>query len=458
MRYNVEGKINSLKGYDTIIFEGEEILGYPDKLALTAASMRKHNIRYGNIEIIKQAGDKKLKSLLKTAVVRVHSIPEDELKKLNYEKVLSRLGRAVRERSIRLLYIRPFLPAYGPSSLGSLRTGEDPVKYNLEYLSQLKKEIQTTGYKLGRASAPRKMQPQGWQVLVLGVGVLIVALLLLDSFIRIPWYLMYLVLIFSVFAMVYQGVGSHGFLLEKALALLAAIVFPSYAVISQFSKSEESAHPFIASVIILMNVVAETLLGVFLVLGILANTQFMLTSQTFIGVKIALLAPILIVAFYFFFIGEGRFILKKAKERFLNMWFARIPLYSIFLALALLGALFIFVARSGNFVIPVAEAEKYIRLILEKVLMVRPRLKEFLIGYPALFLGAYLFSVNRKSFLWVILPIAVIAPISLINTFCHIHTPLLISTVRSLNGLVLGVVVGGILTLGVSAIYKIWKF
>ena len=43
-------------------------------------------------------------------VVRVHSVPKDELKKLKKDEVVRRFVRAAKERKVRLIYIRPFLP------------------------------------------------------------------------------------------------------------------------------------------------------------------------------------------------------------------------------------------------------------------------------------------------------------------------------------------------------------
>jgi len=35
-----------------------------------------------------------------------------------------------------------------------------------------------------------------------------------------------------------------------------------------------------------------------------------------------------------------------------------------------------------------------------------------------------------------------IAPISILNSFSHIHTPLMVSFARTINGLILGIVIG----------------
>jgi hypothetical protein len=74
---------------------------------------------------------------------------------------------------------------------------------------------------------------------------------------------------------------------------------------------------------------------------------------------------------------------------------------------------------------------------------VRPRTKEFLIGYPLLWLA--LGGVLRgrvRGWTWFVAALGTVAPISVINSFCHVHTPLWITLQRSLWGLFLGFLCG----------------
>ena len=99
----------------------------------------------------------------------------------------------------------------------------------------------------------------------------------------------------------------------------------------------------------------------------------------------------------------------------------------------------LYVIRSGNYV-TISGLELMIRQFLEDVFFIRPRFKEMLIGYPALILGFWFLdrSFNRQ-FLWLFNALGVIAFSSLINSFCHFHTPVLISFYRSMMGVLLGV-------------------
>ena len=97
--------------------------------------------------------------------------------------------------------------------------------------------------------------------------------------------------------------------------------------------------------------------------------------------------------------------------------------------------------------------EKFGRAFLENALSIRPRTKEFLIGYPALMIACFYYFRGHSKWLWLILAVGALAPISMTNSFCHIHTPLVITVTRSCIGLILGIVVGLVLYL----VYELWS-
>lgn len=107
----------------------------------------------------------------------------------------------------------------------------------------------------------------------------------------------------------------------------------------------------------------------------------------------------------------------------------------------------VFLMRSGNFpLISVSDSERHLRDALENFLGVRPRFKEFLIGNPLLLWGLHRWK-NRSSEFNVRLADALLliggllAPISIINTFCHLHIPVVLGLLRTLHGLCLGALV-----------------
>ncbi len=438
---NLPLKISALKEFDTVIFEGEEILGYPDAVKSTADALRKNKINYGYIEIVKQDGDKSLRRWMGREVIRVHSVPKEELKKITKEEAVKRFVRAARERKVKLIYLRPFLPP---------QIDAYPVAYNLDYFSKIKTGLESAGFVLGKAEPTHPLRVKGWHILILGMGVVIGLIFLINYYIRIPVLLSFLLLILAAGGILFLGSAGYSTLLQKGLALLAAVIFPALAVISSLSMTKKIQFGLWNAVLIVLNVVAETLIGVFLLLGLLADYRFMLGVETFAGVKLALVLPILLVAFYFI-LKQGEGSVRERVKTFLRM---DVKLAVVIIGLVVLGALGIFVARSGNFVLPVPGVEKYFRNFLETVLFIRPRTKEFLIGYPFLFLAATFLMRGRRKWLWILASLGTIAPVSVFNSFAHIHTPIIVSMIRTINGLALGIIIGAIVALIANGLIK----
>jgi hypothetical protein len=79
------------------------------------------------------------------------------------------------------------------------------------------------------------------------------------------------------------------------------------------------------------------------------------------------------------------------------------------------------------------------------VLSVRPRFKEFLIGFPAMMLLPALLPLHRRAIGWLLALAIGVGIGDVIDTFSHLHTPLEISLLRVINGLIIGGVVGTLL-------------
>jgi hypothetical protein len=109
------------------------------------------------------------------------------------------------------------------------------------------------------------------------------------------------------------------------------------------------------------------------------------------------------------------------------------------------------IVRSGNASPSLrAGSEQGVRDYLEKTLDVRPRFKEFAMGYPLLLVG-FLMQRSRKrrkigdprAVIW----LGMMGPISTVNTFCHLHSPLALAFERSGLGILLGSIIGVMLYL-----------
>ena len=102
----------------------------------------------------------------------------------------------------------------------------------------------------------------------------------------------------------------------------------------------------------------------------------------------------------------------------------------------------VYILRTGDGMLSVSVGEQRARNWLERVLLFRPRTKEFLIAYPAI-AAAYCCAAHRSRLTaWLFGVFGAIGFASVANTFCHIRAHFLVSLLRTGLGLVLGLVLG----------------
>jgi hypothetical protein len=229
-----------------------------------------------------------------------------------------------------------------------------------------------------------------------------------------------------------QGLKGEGYVLDQAqdpaypvrggytswllMALFAAAAVPLLAVL--LGKNRKS--PLLAYGT--ANLV--TLSGGLFIAALLADITFMQKIIETPGVKAVMLAPLLAVPFILYSHNDWR-----------RAWSSPLRVQHVAAAACVLAILALLYIRSGNNAATWLQPEHGMRQFFENLLAIRPRTKEFLFGQPLLFLGFY---YRRKWLLW----LGIIGQISVMNTFLHAHTPVMISLVRSLHGIWLGLLVG----------------
>ena len=163
----------------------------------------------------------------------------------------------------------------------------------------------------------------------------------------------------------------------------------------------------------------------------------------FSGVKLTLLLPPLLLLFHD--------LTRRVHPETIGEIIVRPAIWGeLVLIGVMLLAMLVMALRSDN-VSNVPALEVAFRDFMERVMVVRPRTKEFLIGYPALVLYWYLVrSKYIPHYREVVRIAAVLAFCSAVNTFCHFHTLLYLSVIRVLNGWWLGLLLG---TVGVAALH-----
>ena len=445
-----------------IIFEGESVLGYPSKenLIHTAELLKIKEYPFGIIEFAGQKGIETVAHQASELAVRVHSITKEEMEIISKQKATERWIRAAKERKVRIFYIKPFM-----------KSSSNLIEDNISYIRTIKEELEISGFNTGRASilSATYQEPKIF-ILLLILGVISGGIILLKDIFNIKKYQEYSLLFLGILFSLILFFLNQEILLIKLMALLAALIFPTLAIINNeryflgnidsklkdiqdLSKNNPSFIQMIKEVLSgFFRIILITLSGALLIAALLSNNKFMLGIEQFSGIKISYLVPLLLVLTIMWLkVNKGKLmILENIKKPILIEHVIIMAFFAVFLV--------IYISRSGNFsFLPVLDIEEKIRIFLEKTLIARPRNKEFLIGYPALLLAMSMNYLKIKEFKIPIIIIGTIGPVTLINTFCHIHTPFLFSMLRTFNGVWLGLALGLIIITIFYYLVKIFR-
>jgi len=379
----------------------------------------------------------------------VFSLAPEELAGLTPAQARDKFVLAAHERNVRILYVRPFL---------STSAGVDPIQANLEYVGSIADELTRSGYKLGKAAPlPVVGTPAPWFALAalgaLAAGALAAAETggALGYSVRPAW--------------LYAGVAAglaitlatmalhHVTLWRELVALLAALAFPILAMLWFVPGARRETWPanvrlgggavLARSLAGLWGMSAASALGGFMVAALLAEWSFMMEARLFLGVKVLIVLPVVIVGLAVAAAQAGpEGVWPRVRE-----WL-RQPLrleYGILL-IVIGGAALFALGRTGNTGLPaLGGLEVKVRTVLERLLVARPRTKEFLIGHPAMMLAIALAYLGARR--WV-LPLAMAGAVgqtNLVDSFSHIHTPLVYVVERTVYALVIGSVIGAVL-------------
>jgi hypothetical protein len=174
-----------------------------------------------------------------------------------------------------------------------------------------------------------------------------------------------------------------------------------------------------------------------LVAALLSQWEFMMAVSTFLGVKVAHVAPALLAGLWLAFADRpGRW---PDRLRDASRWLARPLGVGVALVALVAGAgAVLLLARTGNVSVPLSGVEQRLRETLEAALGARPRTKEFLIGYPALVLAGLSAAAGWRRLALPLAMVGAIGTAGAVNSFSHIHTPVIYTVWRTANALLLG--------------------
>ena len=437
-----------------IIFAGDSVIGYPQNTRYAAEKIAGNDLNFGQIEFEKQLGASQMAAAIPQNTLRVHSISKDELKTLDYYEVVSRYIRAVTERNSRLLYLNLFLTQDFSPEL---------VKYNMDFLLDLQSGLNARGYKVGNLyENPNANYHKPSRIFDIFLFFATIALLSIGVSYYLPFskkgFILFLI---SNFFIIFVGSLINIKIIREFYALLTAISAPVVAYLSFLNiprlENIKNSKFIIKEIIkIMLGIFLISLMAGILINGYLNGVSYFMSVDRFRGVKFAVIVPLLLISIYYFIrpnrLNSLHFVMKRFANR--NLTF----LFLIVFTGLLLGAV-VYILRTGNYGFLIfGKVETNFRYLLEQLFLVRPRTKEFLIGYPALIIGLYFF--NSKKFLtwkYMFVTVSIIAYVSLINTFCHFHSPLLITFYRALIGLFLGVMIGLLVIVIINALRALYQ-
>lgn len=436
-------------GAESVIFSGDEVAGFPGNIEENASFLNETGMKYGMIEpfIADQDGSREFAEVAPANVVRVHSIQQDEMEKYDVDRIVNRYVRAARDRNVRYLYLRGF-----PIS----RRGVDLAGKQRNLIAGISTQLEAGGFSAGNVSPLVQAGPANWRLASIVIAIILLLYLFTDKLFA---YRMK-TLVFGVLTagfLVFSGILislAPGDIFRQFLALGLAVLAPT---ISSFYIVDILAGKPAFKI---LQAVGISLAGSIFLNITLAETEFYNQIESFRGVKVAFLMPLVFTVIYYLLTEyEIRSLddLIRESKKFLDLI---IRLKHIVLAGFVLVGLIIYIGRTGNIpLIPVPAWEIVIRDLLEELLVVRPRFKEFFFGHPFLLLLPVIYKYFSYKFLGFFAVImATIGQITIANSFSHLHTPLKISLIRTWHGYWLALPVAAAIGLAFYIINRLFVY
>ncbi|WAA12137.1 DUF5693 family protein [Fervidibacillus halotolerans] len=401
-----------------ILFSGMEALGYPITeemvsygIQLQEAGYHLYSIEFNNL--------KGLLTMARTTgydTVRLHSL--DLAGSKTIEELIDQAVRAIKERNIRSIFFHV-----------DTNDPEKGLAGAIEFLQGVRDQA-PENLTLGIPAPFEKIPVTSWNVLfVFAAGILFTYLA--SSLVRIPYVPLVAVAGMSLLAFMF-------FLLDRLLfiqlfALAIAIITPTFAVVSVLEEEKWNQLNLTGKYLQALGI---SVIGIIIIVGLLNGNGFVSGFELFRGVKLVYIGPIALVALHVFW-NDFVQLWKKHGIQILQL---EVRFWHLLLIALIVGGGTYYLLRSGNSG-TVSEWELLFRNTLEDMLYVRPRTKEFLIGFPLFVFALHIF---KRNILWgkILIIFGTIGFLSIVNTFTHLHIPLWVSMLRTLYSALIGFGIG----------------
>lgn len=354
------------------------------------------------------------------------------------QEIENLLFRAVTDRGMRLIILRPFTTADGAVICD--------ISAYISVLNGLCERVEARGISFGEGFSVIKTEPLSPLLMclcsMLPAALAVMLLCEADAFKKYK----------SLLCLIAAAVIAGGWYLlpvltQKAVMLASAIIFPSAAAVflrrALFTDSERCRGRSLVtlSAAVLAVMLACALAGGMTVSALMSNRLYLMGGDIFSGVKLALMLP-LALCFVLLGLPVWRELRSKRGLRpWLGMALALIITAAVYLLLQL---------RSGDSG-GISSIENSVRNFLEYTLYARPRTKELFFAAPSVPVLVWACRERSAPLKLVCGMGACLEAVSVLNTFCHAVAPLRVSFVRSLlaagMGFLLGLIICALLNL-----------
>ncbi len=451
-----------------LIFSDKQALGAPNALDAVAKECKERNLTLGLIEaptqlqFYKQDGLLELAKMLDYRAARLYSIAKDEMEKIAVPVAIERWVNTDEERNIRVDLLRLFEKP---------QLGKTLYETNMDYFRATHDALAAHGFSFGPATWFEPFEPSRVLRALVMVGVAAAGVLYLS--LVLPWLnrrpkIELLLFAAGALVMAVPVLMGHGGKIRLLASLASANLFPSIAMLWMLDRirdkepDDDWSLPRLigAAALALWVTGALSFIGAAYLSGSLSDVEYFLEVNIFRGIKLTFVLPLVLVAVGFM----QRFdLFGGALAEGEDAWTQIRGLMDRTVTVKMLAALFfvliagvVFIARSGhNMGMPVSGLELRFRAFLEQAMYARPRSKELLIGHPAFMLAAFAWARKWPSILFFALVMAAtIGQGSMVETFAHMRTPVMMSVARGIGGIVLGAGIGAVLMVAAECWHK----
>jgi hypothetical protein len=195
------------------------------------------------------------------------------------------------------------------------------------------------------------------------------------------------------------------------------------------------------------------MMGGMLIISVMDNWMYFSKADEFLGEKATQLLPLLLISLAFageifperVIDGGANRAHRRLKNNVNNALDHPVTARMVVIGLIIVVAGYVWIARTGNESgMEISGFELKMRAALERFFITRPRTKEVFLGHPAMIFAVW-FMLRRQ---WLPAFAAIIAVTigqsDLLNTACHLHTPIFYSLLRSLHAVWLGAIIGAV--------------